>query len=144
MIRLEVTIPAPQERVWAQLADLGSHAEWMADAAEIAFDSELRSGLGTRMQVATRIGPFHMTDQMVVSEWVEGTAIGVDHRGAVSGTGRFDLASVPGGSRLTWTEELAFPWWLGGRFGVWVASPVLKRIWRSNLARFEERVLNSP
>ena len=144
MIRLEVTIPAPQERVWAELADLGSHAEWMADAAEIDFRGGPRSGPGTRMQVATRIGPFRMTDQMVVVKWVEGASIGVDHLGAVTGTGRFDLENAPGGSRLTWTEELTFPWWLGGRFGVWLAKPVLKRIWRSNLARFAERVLSSP
>ncbi len=144
MIRLEVTIPASQERVWAELADLRAHAEWMADAAEIAFEGGLRSGLGTRMEAATRIGPFRMADQMVVVEWVEGTAIGVDHLGTVSGSGRFHLERVPGGTRLTWTEDLKFPRWLGGPIGAWLATPVLRRIWRSNLARFEERVLNSP
>jgi hypothetical protein len=143
-IRLSEDIPASRERAWAQLADFESHPDWMADAVAIDFGAGPRSGPGTRMEVETRVGPFRLTDVMAVVGWEEGSAIEVAHQGAVSGTGRFDLVDAPGGTRLTWTEDLVFPWWLGGRLGGWLAMPVLKRVWRSNLARFSERVVSSP
>jgi hypothetical protein len=144
LIRLSEEIGAPRARVWEELADLGSHVEWMVDAADVDFEVGPRSGPGTWMRVATRIGPFRVTDVMTVVEWVEGYTITVAHTGAVTGTGRFDLEDAPQGSRLIWTEELRFPWWLGGPFGGFLAAPVLRRIWRSNLARFSERLVSSP
>ncbi len=144
MIRLVEMIPAPTDRVWAELADLGSHAEWMTDAAEVDFEAGPQSGPGARMRVATSIGPFRVTDLMTVVEWVEGSSIGVEHTGSVLGTGRFDVAADPEGTRLTWTEDLVFPWWLGGRLGAWVATPIMRRIWRSSLGKFSARVLSAP
>ncbi len=144
MIRLVETIPAPIERVWAELADLGSHAEWMADAAQVDFGGGPQAGPGARMKVATSIGPFRVTDSMTVVEWIEGSSIVVEHTGSVSGTGRFDLAPDPGGTRLTWTEDLVFPWWLGGRLGAWVAAPIMKKVWRSSLGELSARVLSAP
>jgi len=138
-IQLVIVIPAPPDRVWAVLADLGSHHEWMADAGEIRFDGPQRTGVGTRMRVPTRVGPFRTTDLMTVVEWDEGTAISVDHVGAVSGSGRFHLEQQGEGTRLTWSEWLRFPWWMGGKAGAWLATPILKRIWRDNLARLAAR-----
>ena len=96
------------------------------------------------MQVPTGIGPFRTTDAMTVVEWVEGSLIAVEHSGAFHGKGRFHLEAVPEGTKLTWSEELRAPWWLGGRVGVWLATPWLKKVWRSNLARLADRVLSSP
>lgn len=138
--QLTFEIAAPPERVWAELADLASHHLWMADAGEIAFAGSQRSGVGTRMRVPTRVGPFRTTDLMTVTQWDEGTTMTVTHEGAVSGTGRFDLQPVAGGTRLLWSEELRFPWWLGGPVGAWIAGPILKRIWRGNLSRLAARV----
>jgi hypothetical protein len=125
------------------LADLGSHHEWMADAGEIGFEGPQRTGVGTRMRVPTRIGPFRTTDLMTVVEWEEGKTMAVDHVGTVSGSGRFDLQPLGGGTRLVWSEELRFPWWLGGEVGAWLATPILKRIWRANLGRLVDRVAAS-
>jgi hypothetical protein len=139
--QLIIDIPAPSDRVWAELADLGSHYQWMADAEEIRFTDQQRSGLGTRMLVPTRVGPFRTTDVMTVTEWEEGRAMSVEHVGAVSGRGRFALEETAMGTRLTWSEQLRFPWWLGGPLGAWVAGPVLKRIWKGNLSRLAARVI---
>jgi carbon monoxide dehydrogenase subunit G len=144
LIRLVETIPAPIDRVWAELSDLGSHAEWMADAAQVDFEGGPQSGPGARMKVATSIGPFRVTDSMTVVEWIERSSIVVEHTGSVSGTGRFDLAPDPVGTMLTWTEDLVFPWWLGGRLGAWVATPIMKKVWRSSLSELSARVLSAP
>jgi len=112
----------------------------MADAGAIVFDGPQRSGVGTRIRVPTRVGPIRTVDLMTVTEWDEGKAIAVEHRGAVSGAGRFELEPHPAGTLLVLSEELRFPWWLGGPIGAWIAGPILKRIWQGNLGRLADRV----
>jgi carbon monoxide dehydrogenase subunit G len=140
-IRTDIAIDAPPAAVWARLADIADHVSWMADAAAIRFTGERRAGVGTTFECETRVGPVHTTDVMEVTEWREGEALGVRHTGVVTGTGRFVVAPSTGDStRLTWDEDLAFPWWLGGRVGAFMARPVLRAVWRGNLRRFAARV----
>jgi uncharacterized protein YndB with AHSA1/START domain len=133
-VRVTTTIQAGPQTVWAHLADLSSHVEWMADAEAIRFTTPQRRGVGTSFECDTRVGPFHLVDRMEVTEWDEGRVIGVRHCGLVSGTGRFTLERLDRGerTRFTWEEELAFPWRL--------ATPVLGAIWRRNLTRLKTRI----
>jgi uncharacterized protein YndB with AHSA1/START domain len=134
-IRVSTTIPATPEAVWADVRDLASHVEWMADAEAIRFSSEQRSGVGTTFDCDTRVGPLHLTDRMEVTEWVEGEVIGVRHVGLVTGTARFTRSAEGGGTRFTWEESLASPWWLGGP----AAAVALRLVWMRNLRRLRQR-----
>jgi carbon monoxide dehydrogenase subunit G len=140
LIELTARFEAPPDRVWAELADLGSHVEWMADAMAIHFLTEETTGVGVQMRVPTKIGPFRANDLMTVVEWDEGRVIAVEHIGTVSGVGRFEILPVGTGTELRWTEKLRFPRWLGGPVGAWLAGPILRRIWRGNLRRLGERL----
>jgi len=133
---VSVVVPAPPVAVWGALARVEDHMQWMADARRIEFLGSARRGVGTRIRVDTRIGPFHTSDVMEFTDWSEPTSMGVTHAGVFTGAGRFTLAPQPEGTRFTWTEEIAFPWYLGGPAGAWVARPVLRRIWLANLRRF--------
>jgi hypothetical protein len=140
-IRVRVVVDAPVERVWAAVEDIGSHVEWMADAVAIRFTTSQHAGVGTAFECDTKVGPFRLVDRMVVTSWKPGRELGVDHRGIVSGSGRFTLAPARRGrTRFTWTERLRFPLWLGGPVTAWFASPVLRRIWRRNLRGLQARV----
>lgn len=139
-ITRSVEIAAPPDRVWEAAADLASHAEWMADAESVEFLTERRRGVGTRIAVLTVVGPFRTTDVMEVTDWVEGETIGVRHTGLVTGSGRFHLEATSGGTRFTWTEELTFPWYLGGALTAAAARPVLGWIWGRNLAGLAHRL----
>jgi uncharacterized membrane protein len=139
-ITQSVFIAAPVESVWAEAADLPAHVEWMADAKSIEFLSDLRTGVGVRMKVETAVGPLRTSDLMEVIEWDEKRTIGVRHTGLVRGSGRFELAPVPGGTRFTWTEELTFPSYLGGALTAALAKPVLGWIWRRNLRGLKARI----
>ncbi|HKA83808.1 MAG TPA: SRPBCC family protein [Acidimicrobiales bacterium] len=142
-ICVRVTIDAPADVVWARLADIADHVRWMADADAIRFTDERRSGVGTRFECDTRIGPLRTTDVMEVTEWREGRSLGVRHAGVVSGAGRFVLGGDRGVSTsVTWEERLRFPWWLGGPVAGLVAAPVLRRVWRGNLRRLASLVQN--
>ena len=139
-VRVSVDIPASPETVWADVSDISSHVEWMADAESIRFTSSRRSGVGTTFDCATRVGPLHTVDRMEVTEWRPRRSMGVRHVGLVTGTGRFTLRRRGRRrTRLVWEERLAVPWYLGGP----LASPVLRLIWRGNLKRFAALVERS-
>ena len=142
-IRVRATIDAPRSAVWARLADIADHVQWMADARAIRFTSERRTGVGTTFECETQIGPLRTTDVMEVTEWRRGRSLGVRHRGVVSGAGRFVLRrGRRGPTRITWDERLRFPWWLGGPVAGLVAAPVLRLVWRGNLRRLASLVEN--
>jgi hypothetical protein len=141
MARIAVSrvVPVPRERVWAAIADLGSHTEWMRDAEWIVFVHDQRRGVGTRMEVKTVVGPFRTIDVMEVVGWDEGKSIEVTHQGLVKGRGTLSVSpAVADQTEVSWEEDLVFPWWLGGNITAWVARPVLAAIWRGNLRRLEE------
>lgn len=137
MARIQVsrTMPASHDDVWSALADLSTHDRWMKDAESVEFESEQRSGIGTSMVVATRVGPFRTIDRMEVTDWVEGESISVVHTGLVTGTGTLSAKQAPDGTIVSWVEDLTFPWWLGGPITASLARPILAAIWRGNLER---------
>jgi hypothetical protein len=140
-IRTRITIDAPPSGVWRELKRIARHVEWMRDAETIRFLSRRRSGVGTEFECVTRVGPLVTTDVLLVTEWRPRRAIGISHRGAVRGRGRFTLRRARGGcTRLCWSERLWFPWWMGGPLGELFAWPVLRAVWNGNLRRLKSRV----
>jgi hypothetical protein len=140
-IRVATTIRASPDTTWSAIEKLETHVNWMADAESIAFTTAQHSGVGTMFDCVTRIGPIRLVDAMSITRWVQGEAMGVEHRGVVRGSGVFTLRAI--GDRRTlfsWEEALTFPWWLGGSIGESVARPLLTRIWRGNLVRLKRMV----
>ncbi len=143
-IHVGTEIEAPRSRVWSEVEDIAHHVDWMSDAESIRFETEGHQGVGTRFRVKTRLGLLRTVDTMTVTEWVEGEAIGVEHSGAVRGTGRITLDDMGDRTSITWDEELRLPAWFGGRVGEIVAKPVLTRIWRKNLGKLKELLESRP
>ncbi|HEX4493845.1 MAG TPA: SRPBCC family protein [Acidimicrobiia bacterium] len=138
-IRIATTIDASRAQVWDVVESIEDHVDWMGDAERIEFVSRAHRGVGTEFDCFTRIGPFRLRDRMTVTEWDAGHAVAIEHRGVVSGTGRFALRSKRRGrTRFIWTERLRFPWWMGGPVGEQIAKPVFKRVWRGNLRRLRK------
>jgi len=142
-IRVEETIDAPPEAVWAAIEDIPTHVRWMEDAVAIRFTSDARTGLGVSFDCDTKIGPFRLTDRMVVTEWEPPRIRGIRHAGVVTGAGRFVLTPAGGGTSFTWEEELVFPAWMGGAVGGAAGAPLLRRVWRRNLANLKRLVEGS-
>ena len=125
-VTVAVDIPAAPDVVWADVSDIESHVEWMADAVAIRFTSP------TTFECDTKIGPVQTVDRMEITEWDEGRVIGVRHVGVVTGEGRFTLTPIGSGTRFTWDETLRLPQ---------LAAPVLRWVWRRNLRRLRARFL---
>jgi uncharacterized protein YndB with AHSA1/START domain len=146
-IRVATELDATPERVWAVVEPVERHVDWMADAVAIRFETEQTRGVGTRFLCDTKVGPIRLTDHMEITEWEPGTAMGVRHTGIVTGTGVFTLEPIDLGrrTRFTWSEELHFPWFLGGRLGELVGGQlVMKAIWRRNLRELKRLVEAAP
>ena len=82
---------------------------------------------------------------MEITEWEPPRLMGVRHTGLVTGSGRFRLEALGGGrTGFTWDEDLRFPWFLGAGPGAAAARPILRRVWRRNLARLRQVVEADP
>ena len=137
-ITVSIELPATPARVWEVVEPIENHTEWMADAVAIRFVNEQRRGVGTKFLCDTKVGPIRLTDHMEITAWEPERVMGVMHTGVVTGTGQFTIepAATAGHSNFTWSEELHFPWWLGGAIGEVVGgSLVMKTIWRRNLKK---------
>jgi uncharacterized protein YndB with AHSA1/START domain len=139
-LRVSTVLDAPPDVVWAYVQDIESHVQWMHDAVRIRFLTDRRTGVGTRFECDTKVGPFQLTDEMEITEWSPGRAMGVRHRGLVTGTGRFTLQKARRGrTRFTWTERLHFPLRRGGPVAARAAKPIMKRVWRRSLRQLAAR-----
>jgi hypothetical protein len=135
-IAVSVEIDAPVERVWAEVEPVERHVEWMHDAVAIHFQSAQTRGVGTTFLCDTKVGPIKLVDRMEITEWHPPSRMGVRHSGLVTGSGSFELTPIDldRRTRFAWTEELRFPWWLGGFIGEKIGGAiVMKAIWRRNL-----------
>jgi carbon monoxide dehydrogenase subunit G len=145
-IRVAIEIDATCAEVWNVVEPIERHVDWMVDAETIEFEGEQRRGVGTRFVCRTKIGPIRLDDHMRVTEWEPGRSMGVHHHGVVTGTGVFELEPIDLGrrTRFTWTEQLRFPWYLGGRLGELAGGhAVLRLVWQRNL-RSLARLVESP
>jgi uncharacterized protein YndB with AHSA1/START domain len=136
------SIAAPPDAVWRAVERIETHTDWMLDAERITFRTEQRTGLGAEFECLTRVGPLRTTDRFVVTAWEPCVAMGIEHRGAVTGYGEFRLRPLAGGDAtdFCWEERLTFPWWLGSMAGEQFGRPVLRRIWEGNLRRLKAKV----
>jgi hypothetical protein len=137
-----IDIDADPAAVWDELQSIERHVDWMDDAVAIDFHSAQRRGVGTRFVCATKVGPFRLSDEMEVTGWTEGVEIAVVHRGLVVGAGTFRLMPIDHGRRcrVTWSETLSFPWWMGGPIGASIGARVLGRIWEGNLRNLQREL----
>ena len=141
---VSIVIGRSPSEVWADVREIDSHVAWMLDATAIRFLTEHHEGAGTRFECDTKVGPFKLTDVMEITAWDDECRMGVSHVGLVEGTGEFILRPIePGVTEFRWEEDLTFPWYFGGVVGAFLARPILRLIWKRNLARLNSRIEQS-
>ena len=93
-IEVETLIYASLDDVWNEVSKIENHSKWMKDAVNIDFQTENKSGVGTKIKVLTKIGPIKLNDFMTFTKWEEKKSIGVDHIGIVTGKGEMQFEKV--------------------------------------------------
>jgi len=145
-ITVGIDLPASPEKVWDVVEPIERHVDWMADAVAIRFVGDQTRGVGTEFLCDTKVGPITLTDKMQITSWEPRREMGVKHVGVVTGTGTFTLSPIEEGrkTRFVWSEELKFPWWLGGKLGEVIGGKIVMRaIWRRNLRELRKIVEQS-
>jgi hypothetical protein len=145
-ITVGIDLAASPEKVWDVVEPIERHVDWMADAVAIRFVGDQTRGVGTEFLCDTKVGPITLTDKMQITSWEPRREMGVKHVGVVTGTGTFTLSPIDEGrqTRFVWSEELMFPWWLGGKLGEVIGGKIVMRaIWRRNLRELRKIVEQS-
>jgi len=135
-----VVIDAPIERVWAVLADIEGQPRWMADMKSVRLLTPPPVGVGTRGESTVRILGMSVTDPVTVTEFQPPTRFSVEHEGAFTGSGTFELEPGADGTTtvVRWVETLRAPVFphLGARAGF----PVLSAVFQADLERLRRLV----
>ena len=138
-IEVETLIYASLDDVWNEVSKIENHSKWMKDAVNIDFQTDNKSGVGTKIKVLTKIGPIKLNDFMTFTKWEEKKSIGVDHVGIVTGKGEMKFEKIDENTtKFKWTETLKFPIYLGGVIGELFGKPVLELIWKQNLNNLQK------
>ncbi len=138
-IEISTVINKPLNVVWDEVKIMENHVNWMEDAVKIDILSENNSGLNTKMNVLTKVGPITLNDIITVTEWKEKESIGVIHEGTATGAGVFYLTSLDESkTKFQWVEILKFPFYLGGPLGEIFGGLIIKLIWKKNLKNLKE------
>ena len=140
-ITVETTIDASLDEVWSEVSRIENHSNWMKDAVKIDFESEIKSGVGTKIKVLTKIGPIKLYDYMTFTKWEEKKIIGVDHIGIVTGKGEMEFNKIDDNTtKFKWTETLKFPFSLFGQIVEIVGKPILEYIRKENLNNLKNEI----
>jgi hypothetical protein len=123
-----VDTSAPPARTWQTLTDWPAHGRWVP-LTTVRVLTASASGVGARFVGRTGVGPLGFDDPMEVVEWAEpapgspGHCRVVKQGRVVLGEAWFEVAERPGGSRVTWSEEIEIaPVGLTRPFGAIVGS----------------------
>jgi Polyketide cyclase / dehydrase and lipid transport len=106
-----VDTPAPPEVTWQAITDWPAHGRW-TPLTRVRVLTPVASGVGARFVGRTGVGPLAFEDPMQVVEWrepapgVPGHCRVVKQGRVVLGEAWFEVAGRPGGSRVTWTEDI--------------------------------------
>jgi uncharacterized protein YndB with AHSA1/START domain len=123
-------IRARPEDVWAVISDLSRQARWMVDIRRLEITSEVKTGIGTVIEVTSELFGLPLVhDVMEIVRWEAPQEIGVLHRGQFTGTAAFRLEAVPGGTVFVWVEDFQPPLGRLGEIGFdLVVGPHLRRV----------------
>jgi polyketide cyclase/dehydrase/lipid transport protein len=136
-----VIVPAGPEDVWVVLLQWERQPEWMVDAVSVGVTSPGRTGVGTRIDVRTRIlGLPVLTDLLEVTEWDPPRRLVVTRRGFVRGTGAWVLDRQPNATRVQWSEEIRVPVPVLGELALLAYRPIMRRLMRRSLTNLAGQV----
>ena len=133
-VHAEVVSGVPAKRVFEVLTDWPRHAEWMPFTR-----AEGGHEVGAPLEGWTGIGPVGFTDTMVITEWIPGQRVTVEHTGnLVRGDAWFEVTPVRDGCKILWVERVDLPLGVLGRVGWLVAGPVVRFFMKLGLRRLSE------
>jgi hypothetical protein len=137
----QIELGLPPREAWRRLLAWEDQITWIEDAVSVRVLTSHRGGVGVIVAVRTRVlGVPLLTDRLEVTVWDPPRRLVMAHRGLVRGVGEWLLQPVGGGTRFTWTEDLALPVPILGEFLLLMYRPLMHRLIRSSLSNLKRMV----
>jgi hypothetical protein len=137
------TLFASPDAIWRVLVDWEKQPSWMKDAISVRVLGAMREGAGVRLAVRTRVFQVPLfTEVLEVTGWEPESAMVIEHRSFIRGTGRWELRTAESGTEFGWSEELSLPIPLLGELALLVYRPFLRHMMRGALDGLAAYVLS--
>jgi Polyketide cyclase / dehydrase and lipid transport len=140
-VSAQIELGLPPGEAWRRLLAWEHQITWIEDAVSIRVLTSHRGGVGVIVAVRTRVlGVPLLTDHLEVTLWDPPRRLVMAHRGLVRGVGEWLLQPIGGGTRFTWTEDLALPVPILGELLLLMYRPFMHRQMRSSLSNLKRMV----
>ena len=138
---MQIELALPPGEMWRRLLAWEDQITWIEDAVSVRVLTSHRGGVGVIVAVRTRVlGVPLLTDRLEVTVWDPPRRLVMAHRGLVRGVGEWLLQPVGGGTRFSWTEDLALPVPILGEPLLLMYRPFMRRLMRSSLSNLKRMV----
>ncbi|MEP6476333.1 MAG: SRPBCC family protein [Actinomycetota bacterium] len=128
-VEREIVLPSSPVAAWEVLVDWERQADWMADADRVQVVSAAREGVGTTVDVRTRVLNIpSFTERLEVTGWDPPRELRMAHRSFIRGVGTWTLTPSPAGCRFRWVEDLALPVPLLGEAALLIYRPFMRHL----------------
>jgi hypothetical protein len=137
-VSAQIELGLPPAEAWRRLLAWEDQITWIEDAVSVRVLTSHRGGVGVIVAVRTRVlGVPVLTDRLEVTVWDPPRRLVMAHRGLVRGVGEWLLQPAGGGTRFTWTEDLALPVPILGELVLLAYRPSMRRLMRRSLSNLE-------
>jgi len=114
----------------------------MLDADRVEVVSSQREGVGVRLLVRTRLFGIPAFEESVeVTAWTPPRLLAIRHGAPVAGVGTWTLEAVAGGTRMTWSEDVALAVPAVGELAARCYAPVMGWLMTRALAGLRRYVI---
>jgi len=140
-VSAQIELGLPPGEAWRRLLAWEDQITWIEDAVSVRVLTSHRGGVGVIVAVRTRVlGVPLLTDRLEVTVWDPPRRLVMAHRSLVRGVGEWLLQPVGGGTRFTWTEDLALPVPILGELLLLAYRPFMHRLMLSSLSNLKRMV----
>jgi hypothetical protein len=144
-IERQIVLPVPSADAWAILVDWERQPAWMADADEVRVTSTAREGVGTTVDVKTRVLNVPLfTERLLVVGWDPPRELRMAHRRFIRGQGTWTLTPAGTGTHFRWIEDLSLPAPLLGGVVLLAYRPIMRYLMGRSLRRLHAHVASRP
>jgi uncharacterized membrane protein len=107
-----IEIKAPPETVFAYLADVESHTEWVKWTKEAEITSLEKAGIGSTSTMKMQVGPRKETVEAIVTEFKPNEFVTWRHTRGMEMTDRLAVVPFQDGTKVAWSVDYTPP--MGG------------------------------
>ena len=144
-VERQIVLPTSPAGAWAALVAWERQPDWMADADEVRVTSAAREGVGTTVDVKTRVLTVpSFTERLEVVGWDPPRELRIAHRRFIRGVGTWTLTPAGAGTRFRWIEDVSLPVPILGRLALLAYRPFLRHLMGRSMRDLQASVGSLP